>query len=98
MTRLLNNVSVDTVGTAQDGDGGSKVITVWASNFGGGSVAIEASPDGGATWITLTYGGNPAVFTTNTIRLIDRIGQGMQIRAVFSGSTGASNVCADLSQ
>ena len=98
MTKLLNNVSVDTVGVGPLGDGGNKVLAVWGAAFGGGSVTIEASPDGGTTWITLTYGGNPAVFTTNTIRLLDRIGQGMQIRASLSGSTGASNVNADLFQ
>lgn len=95
---LLNGVNIDTDGIPVDGDGGNKVFAVWANDFGGGTVTLEASPDGGTTWITLTYGGNPATFTGNTIRLIDRIGQGMKIRATLTGSTGASNVNADLFQ
>jgi len=98
MTKLLDNVSVDTDGPGIDADGGSKTLSIWADNFGGGSVTIQGSPDGGNTWITLTYGGNPAIFTSNTIRLVNRLGQGMQIRATLTGSTGASNVNADIYQ
>jgi hypothetical protein len=96
MTMLLQSVSVDTNGTGIPADGGSKTLSIWADNFGGGSVTIQGSPDGGTTWITLTYGGNPAVFTSNTVRLINRLGQGMQVRATLTGSSGASNVNADL--
>jgi len=98
MTMLLQDVSVDTVGVGQLGDGGSKVLAVWATSFGGGSVTIEGSPDGGTTWIVLTYGGNPAVFTSNIILTLDRIGQGMMVRAVLAGSSGASHLNADLFQ
>jgi hypothetical protein len=98
MTMLLQNVSVDTDGAGIPADGGTKTLSIWATSFGGGSVTIQGSPDGGTTWITLTYGGNPAIFTENTFRLINRLGQGLLIRAILTGSTGASNVNADLSQ
>lgn len=98
MTKLLDNVSVDTEGTPVVSDGSNKTLSVWATNFGGGSVTIQGSPDGGVTWITLTYGGNPTIFTSNTIRLIDRIGHGMLTRAILTGSSGAVNVNAQLFQ
>lgn len=95
---LLENISIDTDGVGIPADGGSKTLAIWADDFGGGSVTIQGSPNGGNTWVTLTYGGNPAIFTENTVRLVNRLGQGMQIRATLTGSTGASNVNADLYQ
>ena len=96
-TFLLQNISVDTVGAGIMADGSNKALAVWTTtggSFGGGSVTINGSPDGGVTWIPLTYNGAPAVFTSNTILLIDRLSMGMEIQAVLSGSSGASNVNA----
>lgn len=96
MQKLLNNVSADTTGSGIKADGGSKTLSVWATSFGGGTVTIQASPDG-TTWITLTLsGGDSATFTANAVRLIDRIGQGMQIRATLTGSTAPSGVNVSL--
>lgn len=92
MTFLLENVSVDTDGTGVGADGGSKTVAVWATDFGSGTVTLQGSPDGGTTWITLTISGSSATFTANAIRMIDRLGQGMQVRATLSGSSGASGV------
>ena len=94
VAKLLDAVAVDTNGTGVKADGGGKTLAVWATSFGSGTVTIQGSPDGGVTWITLTIAGNPAAFTANSIRYIDRLGQGMQIRAILAGSTGASNVNA----
>jgi hypothetical protein len=97
MARLLNNVSVDTDGIPQPGDGGSKQISIWGADYGGGSVTIQTSPDL-ITWITLKYGGNPAVFTSNISLKLDKIGQGFYIRATLTGSSGASGVNVDMAQ
>jgi hypothetical protein len=98
MTKLLDNVSVDTIGTPQAGDGGSKQISVWATDFGGGSVTIELSPNNGVTWNTLIYNSNPAVFTENIDFFLFKFSQGVLMRAALSGSSGASNVNADIFQ
>lgn len=98
MTWLLTDVSVDVNGTGVDGDGSGKALAIWATDFGGGTVTIQGSPDGGTTWITLTVDGAAATFTANAIRYLERIGQGMQIRAILSGSSGADAVNVRLFQ
>ena len=98
MTKLLDNVSVDTVGDPQQGEGGSKQISVWADDFGGGSVTIEISPDNGHTWNILIYLGNPAIFTSNIDFFLFKFAQGVLLRAVLAGSSGAVNVNADIYQ
>ncbi len=91
---LLNNFSGDfgdpgSVGTGQNADGGNKTVAVWATSFGtGGTVVVEGSPDGGTTWIILSINGTPVSYTANEIRKIDRLGQGMMIRAAVSAGTG----------
>lgn len=92
MTFLLEDVDVDTNGTGVYGDGGPKPIAIWATNFGGGTVTIQGSPDAGTTWVTLTVDAVDATFTANAIRYVVRIGRGMQIRATLTGSAGADSV------
>lgn len=94
MKKLLSNVSVDTDGQGFVTDGGSKNLFIFADNFGGGSVTIYASADGGDHWIPLEIGGVPAVFTDQVVKVIDYIAQGMLIKAELSGSSGASGVNA----
>jgi hypothetical protein len=94
MINLLDNVSVDTVGEGFNTLGTDGVLAIYADNFGGGSVSIELSPDGGATWIIATQNGLPFSATANATVTINRVGQSMKIRAVLAGSTGASNVNA----
>lgn len=89
---LLENVNIDTDGTSVAADGANKTLVVWATNFGGGTVTIECSPDGGVTWITLTSNGIPVAYTSNNIALVFRIGSGLLVRGRFAGSAGASNV------
>jgi len=88
---LLYQVVVDTVGTAIISNGGPKVLQVSATNYGGGSVTIEGKLDD-LVWTTLTYGGNPAIFTSNQLLKLDYAPHGMSLRASLSGSTGAVNV------
>ena len=95
---LLKAVDADVNGTGITTDGGSKTVQIWATNFGGGTVTLQSSADGGVTWVTLTIAGLPATFTSNAVRKIDRLGQGMLIRATLAGSTGASNVNVKLFQ
>jgi hypothetical protein len=95
--RLLDAVIIDTVGTAIEGIGGQRIIQVSSSNFGGGSVTIEGRLDSDLEWTTLTYGGNPAVFTTKQILKLDFWAATMQLRATLSGSTGATAVTVVLS-
>ena len=91
MSVLLNNVSVDTDGAALTTDGGNKTVSVDATSFGSGTVTIEGRRPSGP-WIVLTIAGSPATFTANAIRMIDRLGQGMEVRATLTGSTGANAV------
>jgi len=94
MPYLLKNVSVDTDGDPVQGDGSKYELDIWATDFGGGSVNIEISPNNGTTWILATYGGNPASFTENKTLHIEKISQGEFIRATLTGSSGADNVNA----
>jgi hypothetical protein len=90
---LLQNVSIDTVGVSVGGTGNSKIIQIAATSFGGGSVILEGSLDN-TLWTTLTYGGNPAIFTSGKILKLDFWPTGMYVRASLTGSTGANNVNA----
>jgi hypothetical protein len=96
--RLLNNVNVDTTSNGYVCDGGVKGISIWGSNFGGGSIAIEVSPDAGTTWINVPYNGSPSAFTANANVGIYPLCHGWLLRAVFSGSTNPVNVNADIYQ
>jgi hypothetical protein len=98
MTWLLEDISADANGTGVNADGGGKTVSIWATNFGGGTVTIQGSPDGGTTWITLTEGGVAVAFIANAVRYIDRLGIGMQIRATLVGSAGADSVNVKLFQ
>jgi hypothetical protein len=93
---LLDSVDVDTDSAGVTPDTAVRLLTVWATDFGGGSVSLQASPDGGGTWVTLNdFQGNPLTFSSNVVNVqLPPIGQGMPIKAVLSGSTSPSNVNA----
>lgn len=93
---LLNGISVNTTGSAKNTTGSGQNICVWATNFGGGSVTVQVSPDSGTTWITITYNGAPAIFTSNSVFYCERISTELLVRAVLSGASGAINVNAIL--
>lgn len=94
---LLQNAIVDTVGAEIQGIGGGKVIQISSANFGGGAVTIEGRLDSSLEWTALTYGGNPAVFTSKQILKLDFWATAMSLRATLSGSSGASAVNVVLS-
>lgn len=94
--KLLDNVSADTNGAAFPCDGGNQTFSVWATSFGGGTVTLQASPDAGTTWITLTINGDPATFTANDVKMVDRLGVGMRVRATLTGSTSPVALSAAL--
>ena len=73
------------------------VVTVVADSFGGGTVSVQMASKNdslGPRWVTLTNG----VFTVDSIVKLDYIPVGTLIRVTLSGSSGASNVFADINQ
>ncbi len=98
---LLDNFSGDfgdsgSVGTAVNTDGGNKTVLVKATNWGsGGTVAIQGSDDD-TTWITLSVNSVGVTYTANEIRMIDRLGQGMQVRAAVTAGTGIVGLTVQL--
>jgi hypothetical protein len=95
-TTLLNSVSADTTGQGICGNKKKLVAYVWATNFGGGTVTIECSPDQGTTWFTCKHlaDDGDATFTSNGYVDLQPVGSDAWIRAVLSGSTSPSNVNA----
>lgn len=61
---------------------------VWATNFGGGTVRIEVTPDGGASWFGArrVTTENQADFTVSDMQMIYL--KGTHARAVVNGGTG----------
>ncbi len=97
--KLLDNVSVDTVGTASRGDGGVKVLSVVGNLLGGGSVSVEVSDESKTYWAPVTFkDGIPFVVTSFGAYKLEKMPQAQYIRATLSGSTGANNVSVILSQ
>ena len=90
--KLLDAVDVDTVGAGFNGDGGAKTLTVFADDYGGGTITLQISDDGGTHWVPVTYNGSDFSATADTSREIVKVSQGQLIRATLSGSTAASNV------
>ncbi len=90
--RLLDNANADTTGSPVTGSGASKSITVFADNFGGGTVTLELSDDNGGHWVPVTQEGTAVTFVENTSAFLRKLAQGQKIRAKLSGSSGASNV------
>ncbi len=98
MTLLLDAVDANTNGGGVNTDGGSRTVVIWATDYDGGTVTLQASPDDGTTWITLTVDGSPATFTANAVRVIDYLGQGLQMRATLTGATNPVAVSVGIYQ
>lgn len=75
-------------------DGAEFVLAIFATSFGGGTVTLEGSPDGGVTWIGLTklVDNSAATFTANTFVVLYQIAQGYLVRARLSGATSPSGM------
>lgn len=91
---LLNNVNVDTIGDPEPTDGGKRVLIVRADSFGDGTVKIEAKSNNDPSGRFLAV--PDASFTSGDTKILDGAKSGMTYRAVLSGSSGASNVFAEL--
>ena len=89
---LLNNVDSDEVSDGVRFGGGSKVIVVRADDFGGGVVSIEqkSAQDAADRWVAI------AEFSSSGDKILENVVPGLFTRAVLSGSSGASNVYAEL--
>lgn len=93
---LLNAVTVDTVGNSISSFGGSKILQISGVTASGGSVTIEGRVESTLNWTVLTYGGNPAVFTTDKILKLDFWAVPLELRATLSGSSGIFSVSVAL--
>lgn len=82
-TKLLDNVAA-TVNSGTFPSAGDFMSLVASGGFGGGTLTVQVSPDGGTTWIntpaTLTAAG-----VTNFIG-----GEGLLFRLALTGAAGAS--------
>lgn len=59
---LLENGSA--TGAAQEWDGGKGIFTVYSATFGGGTVKLQWTPDGGTTWLDVDRTGETYVTFT----------------------------------
>jgi len=75
-------------------DGAIPILAIFASSFGGGTVTVQGSPDGGTTWITLTQQttGTAATFTANAFTQCYEIAMGYLMRATLTGATNPTGV------
>ena len=95
MKYLLQNVTEDTNGDPIVCDGSDNTLLI-TGDFGGGSVTIQTSNDL-IEWVTLEYGGTPAIFTEPKAKHVNRLARGLKIRATLTGSSGiTTNVTVGL--
>lgn len=95
MIELLTDVDEDTNGLLVIPTSYPMIIAVWGDDFGSGTVNLEASPDGGTTWIPITRHGTALTYTVNKIEQIGGlIAVGMAVRATLTGSTSPDGVHA----
>ena len=95
MTILLNNVDVDTTTAGEKlGQGGPKIIFIRGDDFGGGELRIQLAPpsDPQNRFEDIRDG----TFVQDAEVHIDYLPPGTNIRVVFEGSTGASNVFVEI--
>jgi len=94
MTILFDNISADDTSAEVLFNGGSKVLNVRADNFGNGTFDLEVATtnDPGKRFTKIPN----ACFTADGSVIIENVKVGLIFRGVFSGSSGASNVFADL--
>lgn len=97
MIELLSGETGDVNGDSAIPQVSPMIIGVWATDFGGGTVNLESSPDAGTTWIPITRFGTAITYTSNAVENISGlIARGMEVRATLTGSTTPSNVNASL--
>ena len=94
--KLLDNVNVNTTGDPFIGKGAGQTLLITADDLGGGSVSLETSLNKTTGWTPVFYDGAPFVVTTVGAYYLRKNAQGLYMRAVLSGATGASNVTVAL--
>lgn len=100
--KLLTSVAVDTVGPALDlgrmfrGTGDSVYAFYAWGTFGGGTVILWVSPDGGSNWFKARQidGVSQAELTLADVIMVHL--RGWKVRAELTGSVGAIAVSAML--
>ena len=92
MTKLLDNVNVNTTSDPVEFTGGSKVAVVRGDDFGGGTVNIEqkSTSDPSERFATV------ASFTSNGTKILESMKSGMSTRADLTGATNPVNVFVEL--
>jgi len=97
IVKLLDAVDVDTNGAGVQGDGAERLCHIYAVAFGSGTVTLQMSTDGGTTWTGINQAdGTAAAFTVATVVVVSLIPAATLIRAILTGSSGASDVTAEL--
>ncbi len=96
---LLDNVDTDVTSPASifASPGGSAVVNVRATVFGGATVEIQTltSNDNLVRWFTLPSG----TITTDVSVKLDYLPLGVSVRAIVTGTTGSTdNVFVDILQ
>lgn len=91
---LLDSVSADATGTGICANQKHLVVYVWGTDFGGGTVTIQCSPDMGTTWFTCKHAADDdnATFISSEYVELQPIGNGAWIRAILSGATNPVDV------
>lgn len=88
---LLNNVDVDVTSPTEifKSNGGSAVINIRATNYGGATVEIQISSpnDTLGRFATLTSGS----FTADASVKLDYLPVGLSVRTIVTGTTGTTN-------
>lgn len=79
--------------------GGERQVQIEAKDFGGGTITLQTQIDSRLeTWQTVPIqDGGVAEFTQNTISWLKIPTGGTNIKAIFTGSSGASEVTVVLS-
>lgn len=84
--KLIDNSDIDVVSSAVDCDGSDKTFVIQAAAFGAAGVTIEASGDGGTTYIPLA-----TAYTANKVVTFSGLKTGMKVRANQGSSDGSTN-------
>ena len=84
---LLDDVDGANNGTMISQYGGPHSVHVKADTWAGGAVTIQASCDGGTTWMTMTHfaDDHDARYTEDGANFLSPAGQGAMIRAISTG-------------
>ena len=88
---LLNNVNTDVTSPTDIfvSNGGSAVVNVRATDFGGATVEIQTMTiqDSLVRWAALTSG----TFTLDASVKLDYLPNGISVRAIVTGTTGSTD-------